>query len=76
MIFGLTVQGLGDILELRCPECVQRGALVSPLVRESEGSRIRIHCEVHTAFGEWMSEAEMEWEKIDLAKRRIASLTP
>jgi hypothetical protein len=69
MIFGLTIQVSGVALELRCPECVKRSTSVSALVRESAASRIRIYCEFHPNFGEWQSEAEMEREKLDLARR-------
>lgn len=64
MIYGLTLQKVGPALEFRCPLCwltLQRKAL---------SARIVIRCERHSDnFGEWVSEAEMEREKIELAKR-------
>ena len=69
MIFGLTIQELGDVLELRCPECVRLGAPHASLAHESEKSSIRIYCTAHRTFGEWTSEEEMEREKFDLARQ-------
>jgi len=69
MIFGLTVQKIGPLFELRCPECTRLGVAYSPLVRESTPTSIRVYCETHGTSGVWASELEMEREKIDLAKR-------
>jgi hypothetical protein len=63
VIYGLTLQRVGSALAFRCPLCWR------PLVRESTPTKIAIRCEQHPEyFGEWPSEVEMEWEKIELAK--------
>ena len=69
MIYGLTVQRLGHLLEFRCPDCSKPKVYRHPLIWESK-ALLRIYCEVHpNNFGEWRSEAEMEQENLDLAKR-------
>jgi hypothetical protein len=69
VIYGLTLQKIGHLLEFRCPECARLRAYRLPLVRESK-ALIRLYCEVHPeCFGEWRSEAEMENKKFELAKR-------
>ncbi len=68
MIYGLTVQKVGRSFELRCLECTSLTGRIT-LVR-STTPRLRVHCEVHPDnYGEWASEAEMEKEKLALAKR-------
>lgn len=68
MIFGLTVQKVGKRFELRCPECtVLTGRL--GLIRE-EQPQLKLYCKQHPDIcGVWQSEAEMESEKLALAKR-------
>ena len=68
MIFGLTVQRIGKRFEYRCPECtVVSGRL--GLVRE-ERPRLKLYCKQHPDIcGVWTSEADMEDEKLALAKR-------
>lgn len=68
MIFGLTIQKVGKRFELRCPECtILTGRL--GLVREDR-PRLKLYCKQHPEiFGVWESEAEMEQEKLALAKR-------
>lgn len=68
MIYGLTIQKVGQRFELRCPECTILTGRID-LVRE-EDSAIRLHCPVHPEnFGSWHSEEEMEREKLELAAR-------
>ena len=68
MIYGLTVQKTGSFFEFRCPECGWDLAY-QPLKRELR-PRLRIFCTTHPDnFGEWASEAEMQREKLELAKR-------
>lgn len=68
MIYGLTIQKVGKCFELRCPECTCLTGRLG-LVRQ-DGPRIRLHCRVHPEnFGEWLSEVEMEVEKLALANR-------
>lgn len=69
MIYGLTVQKIGHLLEFRCPQCNKLGAYRLPLIRESKPV-LKIYCETHPDnFGEWLTETEMEQEKSELAKR-------
>lgn len=68
MIFGLTIQKVGRRFELRCPECTLITGRIG-LIRE-ESPRLRLYCKQHPdIFGVWESEAEMEREKLALAKR-------
>jgi hypothetical protein len=68
VIFGLTIQKVGKRLELRCPECTVLTGRIG-LIRE-ESPRLKLYCKHHPdIFGVWNSEAEMEDEKLALAKR-------
>ena len=68
VIFGLTIQKVGKRLELRCPECTVLSGRLG-LIRE-ERPRLKLFCRHHPDIcGVWNSEAEMEDEKLALAKR-------
>jgi hypothetical protein len=69
VIYGLSVQKFGHLLEFRCIECMRSKAFRFPMIRESEPT-LRIYCETHPEnFGQWASEAEMEKDKRELASR-------
>jgi len=69
VIYGLSVQKIGHSLEFRCSECMRSRAYYLPLVWQFD-NYLKIYCEAHPDnYGQWPSEAEMEQEKISLAKR-------
>jgi hypothetical protein len=69
VIYGLSVQKFGHLLEFRCIDCLRSKAFRFPMIREL-GPTLRIYCETHPEnFGEWGSEAEMERDKRELASR-------
>ena len=69
MIYGLSVQKIGDSLEFRCSECMRSKAQHLPLVWKFD-NYLKIYCEAHPDnYGQWRSETEMEQDKIALAKR-------
>jgi len=69
VIYGLSVQKFGRLLEFRCIDCMRSKAFPFPMSRES-GTTIRIYCETHPEnFGQWGSEAELEKDKRELARR-------
>lgn len=68
MIYGLTVQKIGRSFQFRCLECTSLTGRIT-LIR-TDTPRVRVSCEVHPEnYGEWTSEAEMEQEKLALARR-------
>jgi hypothetical protein len=68
VIYGLTIQRVGNSFELRCPECTCLTGRLG-LIRQ-DGPHIRLHCEVHPEnYGEWHSEPDLEAEKMALAGR-------
>jgi len=68
LIYGLSVQQFGQLLEFRCIDCMRSKAFRFPN-RES-GPTLRIHCETHPEnFGLWGSEAEMERDNRELGRR-------
>ena len=70
MIYGLSVQKVGHLPELRCPECMRNGRFPPRIVQETKRSLLTLRCELHPEnFGEWHSEAEMDQDKRDLARR-------
>jgi len=68
VIYGLTVQQVGRFFEFRCPQCASQGDL-RPLILERSGV-VKIYCQTHLDnFGVWASAADMQREKLALAKR-------
>jgi len=68
VIYGLTLQKVGNRLDLRCPECTSLTGRLG-LVRK-EDPLLKLYCPVHPDyFGQWRSEEEMEREKLALAQR-------
>jgi hypothetical protein len=69
VIYGLSVQKFGHLLEFRCVDCMRSNAFRFPMIRKSQPT-LRIYCETHPEnFGQWASEAEMEKDKRELASR-------
>ena len=68
MIYGLTIQKIGNRMEFRCMECTLLTGRIG-LIRE-EGPPLKLYCKVHPEnFGQWRSEEEMERERTALAAR-------
>jgi hypothetical protein len=68
VIYGLTVQEVGQFVVFRCPQCVLETYPLPLIIERSSG--VKIYCEVHPEnFGMWPSETHMQQEKLSLAKR-------